>query len=148
MKRRKVLMDELTAMTARYLQAEDRIDALLIELGRALEAERRTKGVFRLMLEPAREGSCEKVRLWNRSEAERFARLVEREAKTGEGALEPYRCPICPRQPIDFAHFWHIRHADPTKRGKGAKQYAKRRGLKQGFSPADLARLVSRLEAR
>ena len=45
-------------------------------------------------------------------------RAVRAQRDTGSGELEPYRCEVCPRQPVSNTRFWHVRHVDPTLRGR------------------------------
>jgi uncharacterized protein with PIN domain len=60
--------------------------------------------------------TCTKIRLWNKEMAEAFARKVEQETHCGE--MKAYRCDVCPRQPLEGVHFWHITHVDRELRGR------------------------------
>jgi len=78
------------------------------------------------LLEPTVPGQpCVKVRLYNRRDAEAFARLVERNTRAGD--LEPYRCQVCPRYPLTLARYWHVRHVNHELRGERGRRERDRR---------------------
>lgn len=152
---RAALLAELTDASRRVLIAEQgRLDAeeARDNLGRelavvqadapaAVDAARES---LAFMLEPTTDG-CAKLRLFNRPAAGRFARFMENVNGSGVGSLEPYRCPICPRQPHDgSSHYWHIRHTERDQRGLHGTQYRRPRGLAR-VNPAQMARHLERL---
>lgn len=93
------------------------------------------QATLKVMAEPA-VGECDKVRVRTREEGDRLARHVESQCGAAEGAMEPYKCPKCPRQPLTGERFWHIRHVDFTQRGLHGAQYRRPR----------TGRLASRLD--
>lgn len=134
------LLAEITSLAALTLLLED-------ELSATRSREESTRRLLNVMLEPPQNNSCQKIRLRSRTEADSFARRVEKECGADKGSLEPYRCPSCPRQPVSMARFWHVRHVDKAKRGLGSRQYARTRPHGLGhLSPDQVALLKTKVE--
>lgn len=126
--------------------------AELTELARDLrDAQVRIEGLQLVvdygLAEPAPGEGCTKVRLWDETEAEAFARKVERESGQPARSLKSYRCRICPPQPLTPARYWHVGHVREGERGdKGRRKRAGRKRLPtapltQTPKPSDIAKL-------
>ncbi len=93
------------------------------------------------------QGACGKVRLRDREEAEEFARKTCEDLGYELGALKPYQCKTCPRQPIGVGRYWHIANADPRQstanrhagvRTPEGEEAARRRGKRREDNGGDL----------
>lgn len=94
---------------------------------------------FEDLLEPTRIGTCTKVQLQNKPDAEAFARKVEQDTKTG--AMTVYKCPICPRHPVTGDRIFHITHVERAKQGKTWDKRQTPTSIRKRVSPEDLAAL-------
>jgi hypothetical protein len=95
------------------------------------------RAVLGALFEPGLTEQCTKVRLRDQADADAFAARVQSE--TGV-AMETYRCRRCPRQPVSLEAFWHVTHADPTKRSQNGKADPSQPArLLRHVSPADIA---------
>lgn len=132
------LSAEITSQAAQILALED-----ALSVSRRVEQSVRDK--LMLLLEPGYFGKCSKIRFRDKPEAESFARTLEKDLGTTAGTLMAYRCPLCPRQRVSMAHFFHVMHVDPKERGKFGAQYRKRPRGPGRISPADIAKLRERV---
>lgn len=73
------------------------------------------KSLVRKMKQPPLQGKCNKVRLCNKVEAERFSNIAMR--AMGEH-FEIYKCTKCPKHPLTGDQYYHITHTDEDKRGR------------------------------
>lgn len=144
---RDLLLAELTEMTTRVVELHDQNVQLREDNDWLRHVEAHTRALFDQLVEPGQVDGCTKVRLRDETEAEAFARHVERETGDPEGTLIGYRCRYCPRQPVTLDKFWHVTHRNPALRGKRAKDKYRtnRRRELGGFTPADLARMNERM---
>lgn len=115
----------------------------------AREAERMADGcrsILSALFEPGLTEQCTKVRLRDRQEAETFGARVFAETGT---PTEAYKCRRCPRQPVSTDAFWHITHANPSKRGqRGKADPPQPPRLLNHVTPATVAALWSRVNGR
>lgn len=113
------LAAERQAHTGELAAVRAQLDAAVRE---AADARRHRAAAVELLAQvieaPEVEG-CTKVRLRTIEDAWTWARQIERETGQQPGALRPYRCTLCPRQPISSQRFLHVRHADRERRGLG-----------------------------
>jgi hypothetical protein len=138
-----VLAGELTEMTRRAIKAEVNAEELRENNRRIAERNDQLLATFRLLTEPATGDDCTKIRLHDKEQARAFAARVERECGAEPGTLEPYACPLCPRQPVSSSRYLHVRHVDRDKRGKGAAQYRGTRPREAGrINPAQMAKAM------
>jgi hypothetical protein len=133
---------------ARAEAAAARLTALLVTaeaIAIVRQAQQHAAGcrtILGLLIEPGRVEQCSKVRLRDEDEAWAFADRVQSE--TGVD-MDVHKCRFCPRQPVTLEPFWHITHADPSKRGQRGKADPQQPSLlRRHVSPDDVARMRER----
>jgi hypothetical protein len=89
------------------------------QLREALILER---SLIRKLIEPT-DPECRKIRL--SSEPAAAAMSLELLLVVGEHT-EPYRCRICPPQPLSDVSWWHVRHVNRRLGGRRGRAYRRR----------------------
>ena len=57
----------------------------------------------------------------------------------------PYRCQVCPRQPVTTERFWHISTVNPRRKGTRGGPHRHPKLLLRHVSPEDMDALKARL---
>lgn len=133
---------------ARRQAAAARTAALLVTVetvSLVQQAQRHAEGcraVVGMLIEPGWGEQCHKVRLRDEEEAWHFAAQLQ--ADTGV-ETDVHKCRFCPRQPVSLQPFWHVTHADASKRGQRGKADPPRQAkLTRHVTPSDVARMRER----
>lgn len=125
-------LEEATEETARLENVNDGLKRQNIALMRTFED----------LLQPERVGTCTKVQIQNKADAEAFALKVETETQTG--AMTVYKCPICPRHPVTTERIWHVSHVERAKKGRVWEERPGPGAIRKRVSPQAIADLKSR----
>lgn len=109
---------------------------------RSTRVNQRLSEKLYVFLEPARDESCDKIRLRDKEEANAFARNMEEDLYLPGQTFTTYACKKCPRHPVTSARFWHVTHADPRERGK---MWERRTTIGTHVDPSVLANLRKKI---
>lgn len=133
---------------ARVQAAAARIVVVLVAteaLALVQQAQQHAEGcraIVGMLIEPGWGEQCHKVRLRDEEEAWHFAAMVQ--ADTGV-ETDVHKCKFCPRQPVSLQPFWHVTHADKSKRGQHGKADPPRPAkLMRHVTPGDVAKMRDR----
>lgn len=99
---------QIMAAHARAKDAERQVRELRAEVAGAQE---RISSVLALRLtEPDRVDGCAKIRFIRQEEAADFRETLSSASGEPIGALDVYRCKICPLSPVTMLRHWHVGH--------------------------------------